>query len=78
MMYADLIDEDDFCAHLRELGIRIPREADLDAACTHALHNLDPQRTERLRLLADELLNGQAVLLPAVHQAITARLLPAL
>jgi len=78
MMYADLIDEDDFSARLRALKITIPREADPDTACTHALRDLDPQRMEQLRRMADELLTGQAILLPSVHQAITARLLPAL
>jgi len=78
MMYADLIDEDDFRTHLRALGISVPDEADPDTACTHALHSLGPQQLEQLRRMADELLTGQAILLPAVHQAITSRLLPAL
>jgi len=77
-MYADLIDEDDFCTHLRALGISVPPAADPDTACTHALRSLDPAQVEPLRRMADELLTGQAILLPSVHQAITSRLLPAL
>jgi len=78
MMHAELIDDEDFCGYLRQLGIDVPDEADPETACTCALQALNPQRVKDLLYLIDELINGQFTLLPSVHQAIFYQLLPAL
>jgi len=77
-MHAELIDDEDFCTYLRTLGIAVPNGADPDEACRCALEALNPQRIKDLLYLADELINGQFTLLPAVRKAIYYRLLPAL
>ncbi|MEX6500446.1 hypothetical protein [Pseudomonas zhanjiangensis] len=78
MMHADLIDQDDFRDRLVALGLSIPAGASAEQACEYAVSGLDPERAKALRKLVEELLGGNATLLPAVREAISRRLLPAL
>jgi hypothetical protein len=78
MMYADLIDQEDFRHRLQALGIRVPAEASAEEACEHALRGLDSERARALRQMIEELLGGSASVLPVVREAISRQLLPAL
>nr|WP_312509234.1 hypothetical protein [Pseudomonas luteola] len=78
MMYADLIDQDDFRDRLIALGIAVPSGITPEQACQQALCGLNPERVTALRRLVEELLSGHATLLPSVREAIARQLLPAL
>jgi len=77
-MHADLIDQEDFRERLLALGFSIPQGVSADQACSHALSGLNAERSTALRRLVEELLGGSATLLPAVREAISRTLLPAL
>lgn len=78
MMHADLIDQDDFRDRLVALGLSIPPGVSAEQACEHAVSGLSPERATALRHLVEELLGGNATLLPQVREAISRTLLPAL
>ncbi|MFC6475995.1 hypothetical protein ACFQDN_04410 [Pseudomonas asuensis] len=78
MMYADLIDQDDFRDRLVALGIAMPLGTTPEQACQQALCGLSPERVTALRHLVEELLSGRVTLLPSVREAIARQLLPAL
>ncbi|WP_217477692.1 hypothetical protein [Stutzerimonas stutzeri] len=78
MMHADLIDQDDFRDRLVALGFEIPIGATAEQACERAVVGLSQERAQALRRLVEELLGGSATLLPAVREAISRNLLPAL
>lgn len=78
MMYADLIDQEDFRDRLQSLGICIPSDATPDQACEYALRGLSQERIQALRKLVEEILGSNASVLPAVREAISRHLLPAL
>ncbi|AHL74230.1 hypothetical protein CH92_03665 [Stutzerimonas stutzeri] len=78
MMYADLIDQDDFRDRLVALGFEIPSGATAEQACERAVIGLSKERAQALRRLVEDLLGGSATLLPAVREAISRNLLPAL
>ncbi len=78
MMHADLIDQEDFRDRLVALGFPIPADASAEQACQQAVSALTPERAKALRRLVEELLGGNATLLPNVREAISRTLLPAL
>ncbi|MBO3275976.1 hypothetical protein D3C76_418330 [compost metagenome] len=78
MMHADLIDQDDFRERLQALGYHMPADATPEQACELAVRGLTPERSLALRRLVEEMLGGNATLLPAVREAISRQLLPAL
>ncbi|NKQ10171.1 hypothetical protein [Pseudomonas sp. SST3] len=78
MMHADLIDQDDFRDRLVSLGFEIPSGVTAEQACERAVSGLSQERAQALRRLVEELLGGSATLLPAVREAISRKLLPAL
>lgn len=78
MMHADLTDQDDFRDRLVALGLSIPPGVSAEQACEHAVSGLSPERATALRRLVEELLGGNATLLPQVREAISRTLLPAL
>jgi hypothetical protein len=78
MMHADLIDQEDFRERLLALGLSIPSGSSAEQACELAVSGLDPERAKALRRLVEELLGSGATLLPAVREAISRHLLPAL
>ncbi|MCG4453050.1 MULTISPECIES: hypothetical protein [Pseudomonas] len=78
MMHADLIDQEDFRERLVALGFPIPPGASAEQACEQAVSGLSPERALVLRRLIEDLLGGSATLLPAVREAISRTLLPAL
>ncbi len=78
MMHADLIDQDDFRERLQALGFSVPPEATPEQACEYAVRGLSPERAQALRRLVEDMLGGHATLLPAVREAISRQLLPAL
>jgi len=78
MMHADLIDQDDLRDRLVSLGLSIPAGASAEQACQLAVNGLTHERAVALRHLVEELLGGSATLLPAVREAISLHLLPAL
>ena len=78
MMHADLIDQDDFRERLQALGFAVPPDVTAEQACEYAVRALTPERSMALRRLVEELLVGNATLLPAVREAISRQLLPAL
>lgn len=78
MMHADLIDQDDFRERLQALGFAVPPDVTAEQACEYAVRALTPERSMALRRLVEEMLAGNATLLPAVREAISRQLLPAL
>ncbi|MFV3329989.1 hypothetical protein ACNFIA_03525 [Pseudomonas sp. NY15437] len=78
MMHADLIDQDDFRERLQALGFAVPPAVTAEQACEYAVRGLTPERSLALRRLVEEMLAGNATLLPAVREAISRQLLPAL
>lgn len=78
MMHADLIDQDDFRERLQALGFSVPPNVTAEQACEYAVRALTPERSMALRRLVEEMLAGNATLLPAVREAISRQLLPAL
>lgn len=78
MMYADLIDQDDLRERLQALGIEIPPGATAEQACERALVGLSAPRAQALRGLVEQMLASGAEMLPAVREAISRQLLPAL
>ncbi|TBU99888.1 hypothetical protein [Stutzerimonas kirkiae] len=78
MMYAELIDQEDFRHRLQALGIRVPADADPYQACEYALQGLDPVQAQALRQMVTEVLGSGASVLPSVREAICRLLLPAL
>jgi hypothetical protein len=78
MMHADLIDQDDFRERLQALGFAVPPSVTAEQACEYAVRGLTPERSLALRRLVEEMLAGNATLLPAVREAISKQLLPAL
>ncbi|MBA1273620.1 hypothetical protein [Stutzerimonas azotifigens] len=78
MMHADLIDAEDFRERLVALGLAIPPGSSPERACELAVTGLDGERALALRRLVEELLGSSATLLPAVREAISRNLLPAL
>ncbi len=78
MMFADLIDQDDFRDQLLALGFSIPAGASPEQACERVLVGLDAIRAQQLRRLVEDILRSGATLLPSVREAISRQLLPAL
>ena len=76
MMHADLIDQDDFRERLQALGFSVPPDSTPEQACEYAVRGLSPERAQALRRLVED--GGHATLLPAVREAISRQLLPAL
>lgn len=78
MMHADLIDQDDLLGQLRALGFEMPAGASADQACECAVRGLSEARAKALKGMVEQMLMGNATILPAVRQAIDKQLLPAL
>ncbi|OLF51013.1 hypothetical protein [Pseudomonas chlororaphis] len=78
MMHADLIDQDDLLGQLRALGFEMPAGATADQACECAVRGLSDARAKALKGMVEQMLTGNATILPAVRQAIDKQLLPAL
>ncbi|MCY1281125.1 hypothetical protein D3C76_1056660 [compost metagenome] len=78
MMHADLIDQDDFRERLQALGFHMPPDATPEQACEIAVRALTPESSRALRRLVEEMFTSNATLLPAVREAISRQLLPAL
>lgn len=78
MMHADLIDQDDLLSQLRALGFEMPAGATADQACECAVRGLSDARAKALKGMVEQMLTGNATILPAVRQAIDKQLLPAL
>ncbi|WP_097306659.1 hypothetical protein [Pseudomonas chlororaphis] len=78
MMHADLIDQDDLLGQLRALGFEMPVGATADQACECAVRGLSDARAKALKGMVEQMLTGNATILPAVRQAIDKQLLPAL
>ncbi|EIM16593.1 hypothetical protein [Pseudomonas chlororaphis] len=78
MMHADLIDQDDLLGQLRALGFEMPASATADQACECAVRGLSDARAKALKGMVEQMLTGNATILPAVRQAIDKQLLPAL
>lgn len=78
MMHSDLIDQEDLRERLVALGFAVPPGVSAEQACAQAVSGLSPERAQALRKLVEELLGGSATLLPAVREAISRTLLPAL
>ncbi|WP_324732782.1 hypothetical protein [Pseudomonas paeninsulae] len=78
MMHSDLIDQEDFRERLVALGFPIPPGTSAEQACEQAVRGLNSERALVLRRLIEDLLGGSATLLPAVREAISRTLLPAL
>lgn len=77
-MHADLIDQEDLRERLVAIGIAIPPGATAEQACAQAISGLSPDRAIALRHVVEELLGANATMLPAVREAISRTLLPAL
>lgn len=77
-MHADLIDQDDLLGQLRALGFEMPAGASADQACECAVRGLSEARFKALKGLVEQMLTGNATILPAVREAIDKQLLPAL
>ncbi|MCY1391171.1 hypothetical protein D3C76_545530 [compost metagenome] len=78
MMHAELIDQDDLLGQLRALGFEMPAGATADQACECAVRGLSDARANALKGMVEQMLTGNATILPAVRQAIDRKLLPAL
>jgi hypothetical protein len=78
MMHTDLIDQDDLRERLQLVGVQLPADADPEQACSRALQGLDGQRAQALRSMIEQMLGSGASMLPAVREAISRQLLPAL
>jgi len=78
MMHADLIDQDDLLGQLRALGFEMPAGVTADQACEYAVRGLSDARVRALKGMVEQMLTGNATILPAVRQAIDKQLLPAL
>ena len=78
MMHADLIDQEDLLGQLRALGFEVPAGATAEQACEYAVRGLSEARAKALKGLVEQLLTGNATILPAVRQALDQQLLPAL
>lgn len=82
MMHADLIDQEDLRERLVAIGLSIPvgasAEQACEQACEQAVRGLSADRALALRRMVEEMLGGNATLLPAVREAISRTLLPAL
>ncbi|AGL87439.1 hypothetical protein D3X12_02150 [Pseudomonas protegens] len=78
MMHADLIDQDDLLGQLRALGFEMPAGASAEQACECAVRGLSDARAKALKGMVEQMLTGNATILPAVRQAIDRQLLPAL
>jgi len=78
MMHVDLIDQEDLIGQLRSIGFEIPSGAIAEQACAQAVCGLTADRATALRRMVEQLLTGNATILPAVRQAIDKELLPAL
>ncbi|PVZ11436.1 MULTISPECIES: hypothetical protein [unclassified Pseudomonas] len=78
MMHADLIDQDDLIGKLRAVGFEVPAGSTAEQACECAVRGLDPARANALRTMVEQMLRGNATILPAVREALDKTLLPAL
>jgi hypothetical protein len=78
MMHSDLIDQDDLRERLQLVGVQVPADASPEQACARALQGLDAQRAQALRSMIEHMLGSGATMLPAVREAISRQLLPAL
>lgn len=78
MMHADLIDQHDLRERLQGLGFEVPAGAGAEQACARALQGLDEARARALRGMIEQMLGSGASMLPAVREAISRQLLPAL
>ena len=78
MMHADLIDQDDLLSQLRSLGFDVSSGATAEQACECAVRGLSEARAKALKGMVEQMLTGNATILPAVRQAIDRQLLPAL
>jgi len=78
MMHADLIDQEDLRERLLALGFEVPAGASPEQACERAVTGLSETRAAALRQLVEQMLGSGATMLPAVREAISRHLLPAL
>lgn len=66
MMFADLVDEDDFRERLQQLGADLPHDSSPEESVALAI----AQQIPGLNHLADELLQDSGLLQPEVKQAL--------
>jgi hypothetical protein len=78
MMHTDLIDQSDLREALQLAGVQLPSDASPEQACARALQGLDDERARALRGMIEQMLASGATMLPAVREAISRELLPAL
>ncbi|WP_437879952.1 hypothetical protein [Pseudomonas sp. LRF_L74] len=78
MMHADLIDQEDFRDRLLSLGVFVPGDASAAQACELAILGMTPDRAAALKRMVEDMLGSGATILPAVREAISRNLLPAL
>lgn len=78
MMHAELIDQDDLRERLQAIGFEVPVGTSAEQACARALQGLSRERARALRSMIEQMLSSGATMLPAVREAISRQLLPAL
>ena len=76
MMHADLIDQDDLLGQLRALGFEMPAGASAEQACECAVRGLSDARAKALKGMVEQMLTGNATILPAVPVSYTHLTLP--
>ncbi len=76
MMYADLIDAEDFRQRLVALGIELPADADPDTSARLAAHRQAEAGVPGLAALVAELEAQGGVMLPEVRDALVNHLRP--
>ncbi|MFQ3788752.1 hypothetical protein [Halomonas sp. A29] len=77
MMYADLIDAEDFRQRLVALGIDLPVDADPDTCARLAAQRQAEAEVPGLAALVTELEAQASVMLPEVREALVSHLQPA-
>ena len=80
-MIADLIDQDDLYEHFKTLGLPLSSPESADQCCQVAaqwLGTVDEGTQEAVKVLVEQLLQQEAILLPEIKTALEAHLVPAL
>ncbi|MCC5881426.1 MAG: hypothetical protein JJU25_02145 [Halomonas sp.] len=77
MMFADLIDAEDFRQYLVALGIELPADADPDTCARLAVQRQVEAGVPGLPALVAELEAQAGVMLPEVREAVVSHLRPA-
>ncbi|MFB9887421.1 hypothetical protein [Balneatrix alpica] len=78
MMYAELIDQDDFRRLVRDLGVSVSEQDGPEACCRAALQWQQHSGCSSLRALLDALQSERHLLHPEVSQALDRVLVPGL